>query len=102
MTTKFTELSIKDINFGPLQDSVFIPSQKVSWITNKTNNGRFLLQSPEIITETYGIPQEGPFYNTDKSRAFYKLPLCHERKKMGGETNYEQIEVFFLQYIEEY
>lgn len=104
MTTKFTELDISSITFGPLQDSVYIPSQKISWITNSTNNARLLIQSPEIITETYGIPQEGAFYTTDKSRAFYKLPFCHERQKYGNEIDYEQIEQFYkvLKSIDDY
>ncbi len=95
MTTKFEELNIQDIVFGPLLDSSYIPSQKISWITNNTNNSRLVIQSPDIITETYGIPQEGPFYATDKSRAFYKLPLCHERRRYKDELDYDVIESFY-------
>ncbi len=54
-----------------------------------------LVQSPEFITEDYGIPSEGPFYTTDKPRAFYKMPLCHERHKHSDALDYEQIEEFY-------
>ena len=80
--------------FKPLQDNAMIPSQKIAWISHKTQN-RLLVQTPDIITETYGIPREGPFYATDKSRAFYKLPLCHERALHSDELDYKQVEAFY-------
>ena len=94
MTTLFSVLKVDDIVFQPLQDSSFIPSQKIAWISYKNQN-RLLVQSPDIITETYGVPREGPYYATDKSRAFYKLPFCHERHLHSDELDYEQIEAFY-------
>ena len=96
MTTRFQLLNIDDIAVGPLQDSSFIPSQRIAWISSNTANSRLLIQSPEFIAETYGIPREGPFYTTDKPRAFYKMPLCHERHKHSDEIDYQQIEEFFM------
>ncbi len=96
MTTRFEQLNIEDIAIAPLQDSSFIPSQRIAWISSNTTNSRLLVQSPEFITETYGIPREGPFYTTDKSRAFYKMPFCHERHKHSNEIDYGQIEEFFM------
>ena len=88
-TTRFQLLNIEDIAVGPLQESLYIPSQRISWISSNTTNSRLLVQSPEFITETYGIPREGTFYTTDKSRSFFKMPLCHERKntQMKSITN---------------
>ena len=70
------------------------PTLKNSWISSSHANSRLLIQTPEIITETYGIPPKGIFYATDKSRAFYKLPLCHDRHKYGNEIDYDQVKEF--------
>ena len=55
MAVNFSKLQVDDMVFGPLQDSVHIPSRKISWI-NYTEQSRLLAQSPETLTETYGIP----------------------------------------------
>ena len=94
MAIKFTEINIKDIVFSPLQDIVYIPSQRISWI-NKADNSKLLVQTPTFITETYGIPRDGVFYTTDKSRSFYKLPLCHERKQHPEDVDYSEINEFY-------
>ena len=31
--------------------------------------------TPVFITETYGIPRERPYYQTDQSRAFFNMPF---------------------------
>jgi len=80
--------------FSPLQDNVYIPSQRISWI-NKADNSKLLVQTPKFITETYGIPRDGVFYTTDKSRSFYKLPLCHERKQHPEDVDYSEINEFY-------
>jgi hypothetical protein len=41
------------------------------------------------------MPKEGSYFTTDKSRAFYKLPLCHERKQYVDEVDYKEIEEFY-------
>ena len=51
--------------------------------------------TPEFITETYGIPREGTYYNTDKSRAFFSMPFCHEFKKYDDEIDYAEIEAAY-------
>ena len=93
MTTRFSELKVDEIIFQPLQESTYIPGQRVSWLSYKNQN-RLLVQSPDVITETSGIPREGPFHPSDKERAFYKLPFCHERRLHSDELDYDQIEAF--------
>ncbi|MFM7985963.1 MAG: hypothetical protein ACKPKO_42275 [Candidatus Fonsibacter sp.] len=51
--------------------------------------------TPEFITETYGIPREGPYYQTDRSRASSKMPCCHECKKREGDIDYAEIEACY-------
>ena len=92
--TKYTEINIEDILFTPLQDYVYIPSQRISWI-NKSDKSKLIIQTPKIVAETYGIPKEGSYFTTDKSRGFYKLPLCHERKQYVDEVDYNEIEEFY-------
>ena len=96
MTTRFQLLNIEDIAVGPLQQSSFIPAQRTAWLSSNASNSRLLVQSPEIIAETYDIPREGPLYTTDKPRAFYKMLFCHERHKHSDEIDYQQIEEFFM------
>ena len=48
MTTRFQQLNIEDIAIAPLQDSSFIPSQRIAWISSNTTNSRLLIQSPEF------------------------------------------------------
>ena len=48
--------------------------------------------TPEFSTETYGIPREGPYYKTDRPRAFFNLSFCHEFKKHEDETHYAEID----------
>ena len=69
--------------------------QRISRANYEEPRSRLLAQSPEIIAETYGIPREGPFYTTEKPRAFYKLPFCHERKQFQEELDYDKIELFY-------
>ena len=77
-----------------MQDNVYIPSQRISWI-NKADNSKLRVQTPKFITETYGIPRDCVFYTTDKSRSFYKLPLCHERKQHPEDVDYREINEFY-------
>ena len=90
MAIKFIEISIKDIVFSPLQDNVYILLHRISLINN-ADNSKLLVQTPKFITETYGIPRDGVFYTFDKSRSFYKLPLCHERKQHPEDVDYSEI-----------
>ena len=52
------------------------------------------------MTETYGIPRQGPYYQTDKSRAFFKLPFCHERALQTDEMDYCAMEKFDNKLVE--
>ena len=103
MATKYSEIDIQDIVFSPLQDNVYIPSQRISWI-NKADNSKLLVKTPKFITETYGIPRDGVFYTTDKSRSFYKLPLCYERKQYEQDVDYSEIKEFYttMKELDEY
>ena len=94
MAIKYTEIDTDELLFTPLQDYVYIPSQRISWI-NKSDKSKLIIQTPKIVAETYGIPKEGNYFTTDKSRAFYKLPLCHERKQYVDEVDYNEIEEFY-------
>ena len=94
MAIKFTEVNTKDIVFSPLQDNVYIPSQHISWI-NRADSLKLLVQTPKFITETYGIPRDGVFYTTDKSRSFYKLPLCHDRRQHPEDVDYSEVTEFY-------
>ena len=94
MAIKYTEINLDDIMFSQLQDNTYIPSQRISWIS-KSDKSKLIIQTPKVITETYGIPREGGYYTTNKSRAFYKLPLCHERKQNIDEVDYNDVEEFY-------
>ena len=48
--------------------------------------------TPEFITETYGSPREGPYYKTDRSRAFFNMAFCREFKQYNDEIDYAEIE----------
>ena len=101
---KASELEVENILFGKLEDSSLITSQKLAFISYKEQRNKLVVQTPELITETYGIPREGPFYQTPKSRAFYKLPFCHERHQYAEDIDYQQVERFYrkLQEIDKY
>ena len=95
MTIRIQDVQVQHILFSKLEESPYITSQKVSLISYKQHRQKLLAQTPEFITDTYGIPKEGPFYNTIKSKAFYKLPLCHEKRQFPEEVNYDAMEVFY-------
>ena len=95
MAIKYSEINTDDILFTPLQDYVYIPSQRISWI-HKSDTSKLIIQTPKIVAETYSIsPKEGNYFTTDKSRSFYKMPLCHERKQYVDEVDYNEIEEFY-------
>lgn len=74
----YKKLDIKCINLKPVEDNERIPSQKLSYPAYndpKKGEAHFNIQTPEIKLDNYGIPNEGPYYQTDKARAFIKIPL---------------------------
>ncbi len=92
MPMKITDIEVSNIRFGKLDDNSRTPSQKIAFISYKDDRNRLSAMTPEFITETYGIPREGPYYKTDRSRAFFKMPFCHEFKKHEDEIDYAEIE----------
>ena len=55
-----------------------------------------MIQTAEFISETYGTPREGPYYQTDIARAFFQLPFfCHESNIYEDEIYYIEIEMFY-------
>ena len=95
MVIKANELEVENILFGKLEDSSLRTSQKLAFINYKEPKSQLLVKTPEFISETYGIPREGPFYTSPKSRAFYKLPFCHERQQYAEDIDYQQIKRFY-------
>ena len=94
MAIKLIEIYIVDIVFSQLQDNVYIPSQRISWI-NKADNSKLRAHTPKFITKTCGIPRACVFYTNDKSRSCYKLPLCHGRKQHPEDVDYSEINEFY-------
>ena len=94
MVIKAHELEVQHIQFGKLEDNTLVQSQKLAFISYKEPKAQLVVQTPEFLTEAYGIPREGPFYSTPQARAFYKLPFCHERHLHEGEVEYAQIGQF--------
>ena len=64
-------------------------------IIEKDDRQRLNAITPEFIAETYGIPREGPYYKTDRSRAFFNMPFCHKLKKHDDEIDYAEIEAVY-------
>ena len=77
VTIKYTKFKPSTVSFTELDDNARVKSQKIAYPRVKTSTGEsnFLIQSPWILIDTYGIPNEGPYYQTDKSRSFIKVPL---------------------------
>ena len=76
MATKATDVDVNLFQVGRLEDSGTVSSQKIAWINYDTNKMKLHIQTPVFVAETYGIPRQGQYYQTDKSRAFFKLPFC--------------------------
>ena len=70
MATKATDIDLTLFQIGRLEDSSTVSSQKIAWINYETNKRKLHIQTPVSVTETYGIPREGTYYQTDKSGAF--------------------------------
>jgi hypothetical protein len=99
---KYNKLKVDNIIFTKFEDNPRVKSQKIGYIRYKSSDDsdeiQLKLQSPEIDTETYGIPREGPYYPDPKSRSFFKFPFCHERKL--HDVDYSAIEQFYNLLIE--
>jgi len=100
MATKPADVDISLFQVGRLEDSGTVSSQKIAWINYETNKRKLHIQTPVFVTETYGIPRQGPYYQTDKSRAFFKLPFCHQRTLYADEMDYCAMEKFYNKLVE--
>ena len=74
-----SQLEVSNIRFGRRYDNSRTPSHNIAFITYVDDTTRLNVITPEFITETYGISREGPYYKTDRSRAFFKLPFFLQR-----------------------
>ncbi|MFM7985953.1 MAG: hypothetical protein ACKPKO_42220, partial [Candidatus Fonsibacter sp.] len=82
---KISDIEVSNIRFGKLEDNLRTPSQQIAVNSYERDRTPLNAITPEFITETYGVPREGPYYQTDRSRAFFKMFFCHEFKKHDGE-----------------
>ena len=71
MPMNISQLELSNIRCGKLDDNSRTPSQNIAFTTYADATPRLNVITPEFITETYGIPREGPYYKTDRSRAFF-------------------------------
>jgi len=92
MAIKAEQVNVNQISFGALEDSSYVKSQKQAFINHK--NQKLLIQTPYFLTETYGVPRAGEYYQTLKSRAFFKMPLCDDRQEFPAEVEYDAIRSF--------
>ena len=100
MATKATDVDVSLFQVGRLEDSSTVSSQKIAWINYDTNKRKLHIQTPVFVTETYGIPRQGPYYQTDRSRAFFKLPFCHQRALHTDDMDYCAMEKFYHKLLE--
>ena len=95
-----TQIEVSNIRFGKLEDNLRTPSQNIAFIYYPDDRTRLDAITPGFITETYGIPREGPYYQTDRSRTFFNMPFGHEFKKHDGEIAYAEIEACYNKFKE--
>jgi hypothetical protein len=86
---KIDKLDVSKINFSREEDGKCNLFGSIRY-----HNKPLMLRTPTLITEAYGIPRAGSFYKTDGSRAFYKMPLCHDRRQFPDEVAYDEIKMF--------
>ena len=75
---KYNNLDISKISVAKLEDNDRVQSQKLSYVryVDGDKSGQFMLQTPEIVLTTYGIPKHhDKWYPTDDKRSFIKVPL---------------------------
>ena len=75
----YNKVDLSRISFTDLEDNDRIPSQRIAYVRYndpKYGENQFDIQTPEILLDNYGIPDaDGPYYQTTKQRAFFKVPL---------------------------
>jgi hypothetical protein len=97
---KAQDIVVANIVFIPPEDNPRVKSQKIGFIRYKRDpkdqkDTTLKILTPEIITEAYGIPKEGKYYPDAASRAFYKFPFAHERRKYEGSMDYDAVESLY-------
>ena len=92
MASRTEQFNVKQISFTALEDSSYVKSQKQAYISHR--NQKLLLQTPYFLTEAFGVPRAGEYYNTLKSRAFYKMGLCDDRQEHPLDVDYDAIKSF--------
>ncbi len=100
MATKATDTDLTLFQIGRLEDSPTVSSQKIAWINYEANKRKLHIQTPVFVTECYGIHKQGTYCQTDKARAFYKLPFCHARALRSDEVDYCAMEKFYNKLVE--
>ena len=81
---KISDIEVSNIRIGKLDDNIRTPSQRIAYINYEQDRTPLNAITPEFITETYGIPREGPYYQTDRSRAFFKSSLLPRVQEARG------------------
>jgi len=94
------DIVVANIVFTSPEDNPRVKSQKIGFVRYKHDpedhkDTPLKMLTPEIITEAYGIPREGQYYPDAASRAFYKFPFAHERKKHADAVDYKAVEDFY-------
>ena len=74
MTIKASNTDVNLLQVGRLEDSSSVSSLRVAWDNYETSNKKLHTQTPAFITETYGIPREGPYYQNDKQEPSISYP----------------------------
>ena len=85
MVIKAHELKVQHIQFRKLEDNTLVQSQKLAFISDKEPKARLVVQTPEFLTETYGIPREGPLLLYPQGPSVLQAPLLpREAHARGG------------------
>ena len=75
----YNKVDLTRLSFTDLEDNDRIPSQKIAYVRYndpKHGENQFDIQTPDYLLDNFGIPDaDGPYYQTTKQRAFFKLPL---------------------------
>lgn len=98
MPVKINSVDVSKIAVSKVEDNLLIKSQKQALLTY--DNDSFVIQTPQFIVESYGIPQHSTYYTTAKSRAFFKMPFCHDRRKYEDGIDYNAVKEMFEKFQE--
>jgi hypothetical protein len=74
-TTKYQELNPKDLTMTKFEENERSNGQLLGYPRYKSDGAPLMLQGPWIKMISYGVPQLGQYYKSDKDRTFVKIPL---------------------------